>query len=55
MQMVQNVVLFQGVSATGNVGLWEWNGATAVELAPITGAAPAGTPSAPAGLSLPPI
>ena len=38
--MVQNVVLFQGVDATGEIGLWETNGTASgtFELTPITGA-----------------
>ena len=40
MQMVQNVVLFQGVNASGDQGLWETNGTASgtFELAPIAGA-----------------
>ena len=51
--MVQNVALFQGVDADGNIGLWETNGTGSgtFELTPITGAAASGTPSSPSGLS----
>ena len=40
MQMVQNVVLFQGVNTSNEPGLWETNGTTSgtFELAPIVGA-----------------
>jgi ELWxxDGT repeat protein len=39
-----NVVLFQGVDASGDIGLWETNGTASgtFELAPITGAASTG-------------
>jgi ELWxxDGT repeat protein len=38
--MAENVVLFQGVNASGDTGLWETNGTTSgtFELAPIAGA-----------------
>ena len=40
MQMVQNVVLFQGTNTSSKTGLWETNGTTTgtFELAPIVGA-----------------